>query len=169
MEEEFRIGVITQAHGVKGEVKIYPTTTDINRFKKLKKCVLKTEKIRLELEVAGAKFFKNMVILKFKAYNTRDEIEAFKGAELWVDRENADTLKDGEYFFSDLIGMKVISDEGEEIGIINDVYETAANDVYEIKGKEKTYLFPGIKECVLNIDLQNKIMTVHVLKGLLDL
>ena len=170
MENLLRVGVITSTHGIAGEVKVFPTTDDANRFKKLKKCILKTERETMELDIAGVKFFKNMVILKFKQFTNINEVEKFRNGELYVTRENAVPLEDGEYFVCDLIGLKVIDEEDNVIGTISDVLQTAANDVYEITtAAGKKHLIPAIKQCILDVDLAAGIMKIHVLKGLLDL
>ena len=169
-EDLLRVGVITQTHGIAGEVKVFPTTDDPNRFKKLKKVILKTNRTTEELDVAGARFFKNMVILKFKQYNNINDVEKYKNAELFVTRENAVKLEEGEYFICDLIGLKVIDEGDNEIGTLTDVLQTAANDCYEITTPDgKTPLIPAIKDCILEVNLEQKYMRVHVLEGLLDL
>lgn len=170
MEDLLRVGIITSTHGIAGEVKVFPTTDDNSRFKKLKKCILKSKNETLELDVTGAKFFKNMVILKFKQFNNINEVEKYKNAELYVTRENAVKLNKDEYFICDLIGLKVIDEDENEIGTVSDVLLTAANDVYEIESSDgKKYLFPAIKQCILAVDIEKGIMKVHVMEGLLDL
>ena len=124
----------------------------------------------LNLHVAGVKFQKNLVILKFKEFNNINEVEKYRQAELYVTRENAVKLEEGEYFICDLIGLKVIDEFGKTIGELTDVIQTGANDVYEVTTPErKKYLFPVIKECILNVDLDEGVVTVHIMKGLLDL
>lgn len=113
MEDLLQVGVITTTHGVRGEVKVFPTTDDPARFKKLKNVILDTGKEKLELEIAGVKFFKNMVILKFKGIDDINDVEKYRKKSLYVTRENAVKLKKDEYFIADLIGMKVSTDEGE--------------------------------------------------------
>lgn len=170
MEDMLRVGVITSTHGVRGEVKVFPTTDDPNRFKKLKKVFLDTGREQVELDISGIKFFKNMVILKFKGYDNINEIEKYKGQDLWITREQAVPLGEDENFVADLIGLSVVTDEGTELGIMKDVMFTGANDVYVVErqgGKE--LLLPAIKDCILAVDLEKGIMTVHVLDGLLDL
>ncbi len=170
MEDLLRVGVITSTHGIAGEVKVYPTTDDVNRFKKLKKCILKTERETHELDINGVKFFKNMVILKFKQFNNINQVEKFRNGELYVTRENAIPLEEGEYYICDLIGLNVVDEEGNNIGVISDVLQTAANDVYEVETSNgKKHLIPAIKQCILKVDLENKVMNVHILEGLLDL
>lgn len=170
MEDLLRVGVITSTHGIAGAVKVFPTTDDPVRFKKLKKCILIHNNERLELDVAETKFFKNMVILRFKQFDNINLVEKYRNAELFVTRDNAVPLEKDEYFICDLIGLKVIDEADNEIGIITDVLQTAANDVYEIdNGKGKKYLFPAIKQVVLSVNLEERNMRVHILEGLLDL
>lgn len=170
MENLLRVGIISATHGIAGEVKVFPTTDDPKRFKKMKKCILKTSKETLELDVSGVKFFKNIVIIKFKQFDNINQVEKFRQAELFVTREDAVKLEKDEYFICDLIGLKVVDEDENEIGTLTDVLQTAANDVYEITDiNNKAHLFPAIKDCILNVDLDNGIMKVHVMKGLMDL
>ena len=169
MEDILRIGVITSTHGIAGELKVYPTTDDPKRFKKLKHCILKNERETLELEVAGVKFFKNMVIIRFKEFNNINQVEKFKNSELYVTRENAIPLEEGEYNICDLIGLEVIDDNDNHIGKIYDVIQTGANDVYEIEADNgEHYLFPVIDECILKIDIEAGYVVAHIMKGLMD-
>lgn len=170
MEQFLRVGVITSPHGIRGEVKVFPTTDDINRFKKLKEVYLDTGKERLSLHVEQAKFFKGMAILKFKEFNNINDVEPFRKKDLLVSREQAVKLAPNENFIVDLIGLTVMTDEGEEFGTVKDILQTGANDVYVITGKDgKEYLFPSIKECILDVDLDKGQVLVHILDGLLDL
>lgn len=169
MEDWLRVGVISSTHGVRGEVKVFPTTGDVKRFQKLKEVWLDTGKEKLPLAIQGVKFFKQFAILKFKGYDSLNDIEPYKGKELWVTRENATPLEEDEYYIADLIGLQVISDEGESLGELTDVLQTGANDVYCVRmadGREA--LFPAIAECVQTVDLEKGTMVVHVMEGLLD-
>ena len=169
MEKYFRVGVIANTHGIRGEVKVYPTTDDINRFKKLKKCILDTGKEYIDLNVESVKFFKNMVIHKFKEYNNINDVECYKGKDILVSRDNAVKLEKGEYYIADILGAKVILEDGSEFGVLEDVMQTGANDVYVVKTLDnKEVLLPKIDECVKKLDIENKIVTVHIMKGLLD-
>ena len=111
MEDLLQVGVITTTHGVRGEVKVFPTTDDPARFKKLKNVVLDTGKEMIDLEVAGVKFFKNMVIVKFKGIDNINDVEKYRKKSLYVTRENAVKLKKNEYFIADLIGLSVIRED----------------------------------------------------------
>lgn len=170
LEDLLQVGVITTTHGVRGEVKVFPTTDDANRFKKLKEVILDTGKEQLPLEIAQVKFFKNLVILKFKGIDNINDIEKYKGKSLYVTREHAVKLKKDEYFIADLIGMRAVTEEGEELGMIKDVLQTGANDVYIIKKDgEDELLVPAIKDCVKNVDIEGGVMTLHLLEGLRDI
>ena len=167
MEDLLQVGVITTTHGVRGEVKVFPTTDDPARFKKLKNVILDTGKEKINLEVAGVKFFKNMVILKFKGIDDINDVEKYRKKSLYVTRENAVKLKKNEYFIADLIGLKVESDEGEDLGILSDVLQTGANDVYVLsKEGEDDILLPAIRECVKEVNIENGTILVHLLPGL---
>ena len=171
MEKYLRVGVITSPHGVRGEVKVYPTTDDAMRFKKLDHVILDLGRGESrELKIRQVKFFKNMVILKFKEFNNINEIEKYKGKDLLIRRDQAVKLAPNENFITDLIGLKVVTDEGKEFGTLTDVLQTGANDVYVIESLEgKEYLFPAIPQCILDVNLESQTVTVHILDGLLDL
>ena len=111
-----------------------------------------------------------MVILKFKEFNNINDIEKYKGKDLLIRRDQAVKLAPNENFITDLIGLKVVTDEGKEFGTLTDVLQTGANDVYVIESLEgKEYLFPDIPQCILYVNLESQMVTVHILDGLLDL
>lgn len=169
MEQLLRVGVISSTHGVRGEVKVYPTTSDVNRFKDLKKVVLDTGREYLNLEISGVKFFKNQVILKFKGIDNINDIEKYKGKDLLVNREDAVPLEENENYVADLIGLTVVTEDGETLGELTEVMETGANDVYVIGTEDgRELLIPAIRDCILDVDLENEVMTVHILPGLFD-
>ena len=169
MDELLQVGIITSTHGVRGEVKVYPTTDDVKRFKKLKDIMLDTGKEKLVLEIEGVKFFKQMVILKFKGLDNMNDVEKFRQKSLYVTRANAVRLRKDEYFIADLIGIKVYDEEDKELGVLEDVMVTGANDVYVIKMTDgRELLLPAIKQCVLEVDVPEGRMKVHVLEGLLE-
>jgi 16S rRNA processing protein RimM len=171
MEKEFKIGAIIKPHGVHGEFKVYSTTDDNERFKKLKNVIVRTAKDEFTAKVVSVKASDTDVILKIEGYDTPEAIEKLRKAELFVTRDNAVKLKKNEYFVADLIGLKVTdTDTGDELGILTDVLQTGANDVYEVTmSEEKKVLIPAIKECIRSVDIEAGNMEVHLLPGLLDL
>ena len=169
MNNILQVGAVTSTHGLAGEVKVFPTTDDPKRFKKLKQVLLDTGKDMLPLEVEHVKFFKNMVILKFKGYDRIEDIMGFKGKNLYVTRENAVRLKKDEYFIADLIGMKVYTEDKTYLGELTEVITTGANDVYTVRMENgKDVLIPAIGQCILDVDVEHETMQVHLLEGLLE-
>lgn len=169
MEDILQVGVISSTHGVRGEVKVYPTTDDVRRFKKLKEVILDTGKEQITLEIESVKFFKQMVILKFKGIDNINDVEKYRQKSLYVTRANAVRLNRDEYFIADLMGLKVINEEEQEIGVLREVMETGANDVYIIDMTDgRELLLPAIKQCVLQVDVEAGFVKVHVMDGLLD-
>lgn len=169
MEELLKVGIITSMHGIKGEVKVFPTTDDIQRFTYLKDCIMDTGKQKLPMEVEGCKFFKNQAILKFKGYDNINDVEKYKNATLWVTRENAVPLEEGEFYIADIIDAKVYEEDGNYLGILTDVMETGANDVYVVKletGKE--LLIPAIPQCIIDVNVEESKMVVRLMKGMLE-
>lgn len=170
MEQKLQVGIITATHGLKGEVKVYPTTDDPGRFRRLKKVILDDGKVSVDLEIESVKYFKQFVILKFKGLDDIEQVEKYRKASLYVTRDNAVRLKKDEFFIADLIDMKVVNEDGSPLGTLRDVITTGANDVYEVALDEGgTVLIPAIKECILDVDVENAVMRVHLLEGLLDL
>ena len=170
MVEQFRVGVITSTHGLKGEVKVFPTTDDPGRFRKLKKVTLDLGSEERQLKVRKVSFFKQFVILGFEGLDTIEDVERLRGKDLLVDRKDAIALPEGRYFIADLIGLRVINEQDEEIGILQDVLETGANDVYvAVRPDGRELLLPVIDECVLETDPDAGYVRVHVMPGLEDL
>lgn len=168
-EHLLQVGAITSTHGVRGEVKVFPTTDNVKRFSKLKEVELETNEGTVTLHIQGVKYFKQFAILKFEEYQSLNEVEAIKGRRLFVTRENAVKLQKNEYFIADLIGMKVIDTDLNLEGTLMDVMQTGANDVYEIKLSDgRNFLLPAIKDCIKKVDMESGVMDIHILEGLLD-
>lgn len=170
MEDFLQVGVITATHGIRGEVKVFPTTDDPERFLDLETIYLDLGREKKLLNISGVKFFKQFVILKFREFDNINDVEPFRKKSLLVTREQAVPLEEGEYFIADLIGLTVITDENRELGKLTDVLKTGANDVYQVTDENgKEILLPAIKDCILSVDLGQGEMKVHILEGLLDL
>ena len=168
MNEYLQVGTITSTHGLHGEVKVFPTTDSADRFLELSHVLLDTGRELKDLEIENVKFFKNLAILKFKGIDNINDIEMYKGKDLWIPREEGQELAEDEYYIADLLGLSVILEDGSHFGTLKDVLETGANDVYVVTTDEgKEVLLPAIKECILDIDLEKNQMTVHLMKGLI--
>ena len=167
MEQFLQVGVVSSTHGIRGEVKVFPTTDDAARFKKLKKVLLDTGKERLELEVQSVKFFKQFVIVKFRGIDNINDIEMYKGKSLLVPREDAVRLEKDEYYIADLLGMDVFTEDGH-FGVLKDVMETGANEVYIIgSDAHGEVLVPAIRQCILDVDVEERKMVIRLMDGLI--
>lgn len=168
MEEYLKVGIISSVHGVHGEAKVYPTTDDVKRFKKLKQVYMQTKTGRVLLTITGVKFVKQFAVLKFEGFDSPDDIQKYRNCELFVERKDAVTLKKDEYYIADLLDMQVYTENGEQFGCLKDVIETGANDVYIIDTKEHgEVLVPAIKECIKDVDVEGQKMVIHLLEGLI--
>ena len=169
MEKRLQVGVISSTHGVRGEVKVFPTTDDAGRFKQLRKVYLDTGREELLLEIETVKFFKQFAILKFKGIDSINEIERYRGRSLLIDREDGVPLDEDEYYIADIIGMEVFTEDGKRFGTLRDVLETGANDVYIIDTAEYgEVLVPAIRDCILDVDTREGRMEIRLLKGLIS-
>ncbi|HIT68174.1 MAG TPA: 16S rRNA processing protein RimM [Candidatus Merdisoma merdipullorum] len=169
MEPYLRVGVISSTHGLKGEVKVFPTTDDPERFRELKRVLLDTGREYLPLKITAVRFFKNQVILKFREFQDINEVERYRGCDLLITREQAVPLAENENFITDLIDLEVFDDGGQRLGILTDVLQTGANDVYVVETDEgKEILLPAIPSCILEVDLEKERMLVHIPEGLLE-
>ena len=165
MEDLLQVGIITGTHGLKGEVKVFPTTDDKQRFLDLEDVLLDTGKELLELKVEYCKFFKQFVFVKFEGLDDINDVEKYKRCPLKVTRENAVALEEDEYYIADLLGLTIVDDSGVTIGTLENVIETGANDVYEVLTQDGgRILLPAIKECILDVDTEEGIILVHLLK-----
>ncbi|MBR1758554.1 MAG: ribosome maturation factor RimM [Lachnospiraceae bacterium] len=168
-DEMLRVGVFSSTHGVHGEIKVFPTTDDPSRFEELETVYLDTPKELKKLTIAGVKFFKGMVILKFKEFDDINLIEPYKGCDLLITRDQAVPLAENEVFIFDILGAKVVDESGNELGELSEILTTGANDVYVVKRKgKKELLLPSIPSCILDVNTDEKVVTVHVLPGLED-
>lgn len=165
--EYFCIGIITEPHGVKGAVKVYPTTDDPDRIEDLDEIIMRGGGEDRILHPQSVSWQKDRLIIKFKEINDRNESETLRKYELFVTRENAVELGENEYYVADLVGLEVYDEEGDRIGVLGDVIRTGANDVYQIDKEDgKSLLLPAISECIKEVDTENGRMTVHVMEGL---
>ena len=121
------------------------------------------------LHIKGVKYFKQFAILKFEEYDSLNDVESIKGRKLFVTRKNAVKLQKDEYFIADLIGMKVVDPDMQAEGELTDVLQTGANDVYDITLSDgRNFLLPAIADCIKKVDMKERVITIHILEGLLD-
>ena len=171
MTKYLEIGQIVNTFGIKGFVKVKPFTQNTKkRFDNLKTIYIKSKKNIKEYEIEEIKYHKEMVLVKFKTIDTIEEAENLRNSYLVVDREKEEPLEEGTYYIVDLIGIEVFTDEGEKLGILEDVFTNDIGfDSYIIKNElGKTIVLPAVEDIILNIDIKERKMTVHLIKGLIE-
>ncbi len=167
MEEYFEIGQIVNTSGLKGILKIKPFTDDIKKFSNLKTIYIKTKSGLTEFKIEQVRYVKNMVMLKLAGIDTVEEAEKYRNLYIKILRDQEEELEEGSYYVVDILGCKVNTDANKELGKIVDVFQTGSNDVYVVKDEQgKQILLPAIKQVIKNVDIKNKIITVHLLEGL---
>ena len=167
MQKRLEVGQIVNTFGIKGFVKVKPWVNDIERFDDLEKVYVKIKKETQKLEIEEVKYHKDMVLIKFKGIETVEQAEMLRNCYLEIDREDAVPLEEGTYYIVDLLELDVYTDEGEHLGKLEDIYNTGAKDIYVVKNElGKTVLLPGIPEVIKEVNLEEKKITVHLLKGL---
>lgn len=163
-----RAGVITSTHGLKGEVKVYPELDDPGRFSFIREVILKGKGKEIPAEIENVKFFKNMVILKFKGIDDINDILIYRRFEVLAKREDIAELKENQYFEVDLLGLTVTDKEGKELGILDRILHTPGNDVYVVASPDgKEILIPAVKQFVLSVDTDNGRIVTDPLPGML--
>ena len=167
MNQYFEIGKIAGTHGLKGTLRIFPTTEDPSRFELLKELIVENRGKIETFHIEKVGYHKKFVLVTVREINEINAAELYKGATIRIPVEDAIPLEENEYYTRDLYGMLVVADDGEELGILDDVLETGANDVYVIKKEgSKDLLIPVIKQCILKVDLAERKILVHLLEGL---
>ena len=169
MLEELRVGIVGKPHGLKGELKVFPTTDDPKRFSALKEVILKKESKGLisKEELSAVRYHKDTVLLSLKGVDSIELAEKYRDYSLYVKREEALSLAEGEYFLGDYLGMEVFIEEEESLGQVSELIETGANLVFVVQGKDKEYLIPHVPAIVYSIE--NNRIHIHTIPGLLEL
>lgn len=167
--EKIVIGKVVNAVGLKGEIKVYSYAETADRFEKLEKIFVGTENENKMYLITNVRYKGDMVILTLDGVADRNASEALKGLMVFMDEDDLEELPEGVYYIKDLIGMKVISDTGEELGILKNINTGTPQRIYEVARSGKAdILIPGVDEFILDTDLQNKVITVKVIEGLYE-
>lgn len=169
MVEYFEIGLISNTHGLKGELKVRPYTENAKRFEKVRKVLIKKAKDNFEeYEVQSVRYQKDIVLLKLKGIDDIEVAEKLKTQSLFIPREDAKELDENEFFIADLIGCDIYENK-ERIGELVDIFTAGAADVYVIKriGK-KDLLLPALESIIKSVDVENKKIDVEIPRGLED-
>lgn len=164
-----RVGYIFNTLGIKGELKVEPLTNDIKRFDDLEYCYINMGKFREKVYIQSYRPYKNgNIIVKLKDYDDINSVLKFKGRYMEIGEENLAQLEEGHYYIFQIIGCRVFTTDGEELGSVVEVLQPGGNDVYVVEGDKGQVLIPAIKEVVKEIDVDNKIIKVVLLEGLIE-
>ncbi|TSB46386.1 ribosome maturation factor RimM [Alkalicoccobacillus porphyridii] len=169
MTEWYKVGKLVNTHGVRGEVRILSSTD----FAEKRYAPGSTLAIRLEngeykqLTVKTHRTHKQFDLLTFEGYNSMNLVEPLKGLTLYISADQQEELEIGEYYYHEIIGCTVVSEEGLIIGRITEILSPGANDVWVVKREgQKDLLVPYIESVVREVDINNKTITIHLLEGL---
>ena len=163
--EKIKIGQITGAVGLKGEVKVYDYGEDVSRYKNFEAVYIDDTEYRLK----SARTHKNMAVLLLEEISDRNMAEKLRGKYLYIDETQLPKLAEGEYYIRDLIGFDVVSDEGTHIGTLEDILKNTAQPLYKVRTGTGTVYIPGVAEYILDTDISNRQITVKLIEGILDL
>lgn len=156
MSKKYEVGKIVNTFGIKGEIKIFPY---VDYFLNLKNFYIDNTKFEIE----KIRNQKNVVVAKIKGIDDINEVEKLKGKSVYIYDEDLPDLPNGTFYIKDLIGLDVITDDGKQLGKIRDVFNTGANDIYDVDG----ILIPVIDEVVKKVDIENHKVIVHLIDGLI--
>ena len=167
---KLEVGKIVNTHGLKGEVKIVTWTDSPDVFEDLEYVWAEKKHEEIKLTVKSVKYQKNNIIVKFLEIDSIEEAEKYKNCILKADREMLGELPEGVYYIADLIGCEVYDENGKMLGNISDVFNTGANDIYAVSAPQrKDLLIPVTDETILDVNIDDKKVTVHLLEGLDEL
>ena len=161
--DTIKLGKITAPQGIKGEVRVYPYTDELTRFSEIEAVLLDGQKRKIQ----NARYMKNMAVLKLEGIDDRNMAESLRNKELLLSKEDLWEQPQDTYFIDDLVGCAVVSEDGDSVGTLKNIISRPAQDLYEIERADgSTFLLPAVKEFIKNVDLDNRIITIHLINGL---
>jgi 16S rRNA processing protein RimM len=164
-DEWMLVGRVVGPFGVHGEMKVEPYTDFPDRFSRLQHVYIGEE--RRAYKVLGSRRHKH-VLLRLAGLTTPEEVAALHGQYVWIPRSEAMPLGEGEYYIRDIIGLRVFSTEGEQLGEVQDILITGSNDVYVVRGERGEVLIPAIHDVVRELDVPGGRIIVEVIEGMLE-
>lgn len=162
------IGLLRRAHGVGGELSVESLTDMPERFDKLERVLLRHGGCTREIGVRRVRGKGRSILLKLEGVDDRTSAEALRGAEIGVRREDVWPVPEDTYYVFELIGCRVVSETGRDVGVIDDVWKMPANDVFAVTSGSREVLIPVVKSVVRKIDLERKVVVIEEMEGLLD-
>ena len=164
------IGKIQGTQGIKGQLRVIPFAGDASSISQLDSLCVKTPSGAMEeFSVVSARAHGKRVILTLRPFDNINQVLHLVGREIYADRVALPELPSDEFYWSDLLGLRVVTSDGEELGELVDIIETGSNDVYVVKKNGREVLVPALEDVVVSVDLAGGRMTVSLPEGLLDL
>ncbi|WP_261306006.1 ribosome maturation factor RimM [Paenibacillus andongensis] len=169
-EKLVTVGRIVNSHGIRGELKVVPETDFPERFDKGNALIIvDSQNKQTPVTVQTSRLHKNMFILQFVEFSNINDVEKFKGSLLKIEAKDQQPLEEGEYYYHEIIGCKVVTEEGQELGLVSEVLTPGANDVWVVSlPKGKQLLLPVIDDVILDVDIANKTIRIHLMEGLME-
>ena len=161
--ESLIVGRILAPWGIRGEVKVEVLTDFPERFAPQKVVYLNAR----PLEIESCRPHKQHLVVKLATIDSVEDTEKLRGQDLTIPSSELSRLPEGQYYTFQLIGLKVLTTDGEHLGQIADIMTTASNDVYIVKGKRGEILIPAIEDVVKSIDLDKGEIVIEAIEGLL--
>ncbi|WP_424765813.1 ribosome maturation factor RimM [Paenibacillus sp. sgz302251] len=174
-EKWFTVGKVVNTHGIKGELKVLSQTDfgDV-RFASGSKLLMLNEDsgASMEVRIVSSREHKNVYIIKLEGFNDINQVEKYKGWVLKVSEAEQEELVEGEYYYHEIIGCRVVTEEGDDLGVISEILSPGANDVWVVDrpkgaGKQQQLLLPVIDDVLISVDKQEKVVTVRLMEGLI--
>lgn len=166
MKEKIKVGKITNAHGLRGDMRVYPYT-DKENFEDYSNIMI--EGVEGSQEVTKVRYNKQMVLLKFKSIDHIDDVEALKNRELFIYKEDLDELADDEFYISEIAGCTVESETGEKLGEIKDYLTNTSQAIFVVKGIDgNEFMVPHVDAFIVSISTEDKLVVVRLIEGMLE-
>jgi 16S rRNA processing protein RimM len=164
------IGKVIRPHGLEGLLRIWSYAQSAESFLNAGTVFIKSKQQGiLEYKISSLKPHKNAFLMKLEGLNSLEDVEGYRGSEIFIRKASLRSKGEEEYFWFELIGLEVYLDSGRYIGTLKDILSTGSNDIYVVKDGEAEFLIPAIHEVIKKIDLNNKRIIITEIEGLLDL
>lgn len=162
------VGEIITTHGVRGELRIHPLTDDPERWEELTRVFCSTSEGTKELHVESVRYHKQAVVVKFEELSDMTQAEKFRGAWLWLPKSERKPLPADRFYRDQIVGIEVYNEHDVNLGSVQEILQTGANDVFVVKGKGREILLPALKSVVMTVDLDANRMQVRIPPGLME-
>jgi 16S rRNA processing protein RimM len=163
------IGRFMKPFGIHGEMKVFPFTDALERFRDLTFIFIRLSSELKKCGIEGVRYKGDKVLLKLKGYDTRNAVEQLSDEYLYIDRAHAAPIDEEEYYYYDLCACRVLTTDGEKLGSVCDIQNAGSCDVYVIRkdtAENDIFYIPAIKDVIKKIDINNKEIIIEEIEGL---